>query len=832
MPDEKQQATQPEPERQAAALEKEEKEEKGTVEAEITEEMQRAYINYAMSVIVARALPAVEDGLKPVQRRILYAMHAMGLQHNKPTRKTARIVGETMGKFHPHGDIAIYDALVRMAQDFSLRYPLIQGQGNFGSLDGDPPAAMRYTEARLATICSELLNDIGKETVKFVPNFDNSLEEPAILPAKLPGLLINGASGIAVGMTTNLPPHNIINVTDSTIACIDNSNITIEKLARIIQGPDFPTGGYVARQGILELYKSGKAHLTLRGKIVIEKAKGHERIVIVEIPYQINKAAFVTQIAKLIRERRLSDITGLRDESAKGKVRIAMDLRRGANPKFTINRLYKFTDLQTRFNAIMLALVEGQPQILNLKEIIECYIKHRKDVVTKRTRFELRRASERQHITQGLLIALKDIDSLLNLLKRSENASVALAALQQHFKLSKKQALAILETKLQRLTALEQRKLKEENEQLLKKIAELQKIVASEKAILDIVRHELQEIKRRYGDSRRTRISERFVELTEKDIVAKRDVAITITERGYVKRMPVKVYHEQKRGGRGVVGTELATGDFVKELITCSTHDQLLFFTSSGKVYWLKAYQIPRVARYGRGKAIINILNIKEPITATFPVKEFKDSLIMATAKGIVKKIKLEAFSRPRKTGVRAINLKDDTLIGVKLIKEGEEIMLATRNGMVIRFSSGEIRTMGRVAYGVTGIKLQNDEVVSLVVLPAGEEEKKKLSILTITTKGCGKHTAVDEYRKTGRAGKGIINIKCTKKTGKVVKTAIVIQEDSIIVTTAKGMVIRFPVRGIRLIGRATQGVRIIRLREGDEVKDLVKVPKAEKESA
>lgn len=802
-----------------------EKQEK-LVDAEISEEMQKAYIDYAMSVIVARALPAVEDGLKPVQRRILYAMDRMGLQPNKQTKKCARIVGDVIGKYHPHGDTAAYDALVRMAQDFSLRYPLIKGQGNFGSIDNDPPAAYRYTEAKLASISSELLQDIDKQTVKFIPNFDNSLKEPVILPAKLPNLLINGATGIAVGMTTSIPPHNLGEVIDATVEFINKPDVKIEKLAEIIKGPDFPTGGYIVSDNINQLYTTGKASLTVRGKTIMEESKSRRRIVITEIPYQLNKTDLITEIARLIENKKLPDVSDLRDESSKGKIRIIIELKKGADPKFTTNRLYQYTRLQTRFDAVMIALVAGQPKMLTLKDIIREYVNYRKQVVTKRCKFELTRAEDRQHLVEGLLKALKQLDEVIAAIKKSSNATEALATLQKKFSLSQKQAQAILETRLQQLTALEQNKLKKEHEDLKKAITELKKILGSEKEILGIIKKELSELKRKYADARRTYILSRIAEIKEKDLIAKKEVVITITDKGYVKRIGLKAYHEQKRGGKGVIGAELATGDFVKQIITCNTHDYMLFFTSRGKIYWLKAYEVPEIARYGKGKALINLLNLRdESVTAVIAVKKFENSLIMATCKGMVKKISLQTFSKPRKTGVRAINLPhDDLLIDVQPITN-EEIMLVTKQGQAIRFNSQEVREMGRASYGVTGIKLdKNDDVVSLEVLPLDEAERKKSSILTITNRGYGKRSTIDDYRKTGRAGKGVINIKTSEKTGTCITTISVKQDDSIIVTTAKGMVIRVPVKGIRIMGRATQGVRIIKLQEADKVTDLIKI--------
>ncbi len=800
---------------------------RGVIEAEISKEMKKAYIDYAMSVIIARALPSAEDGLKPVHRRILWTMHQMGLQSNKPTKKSARIVGDTMGKFHPHGDAAIYDAMVRMAQDFSLRYPLIKGQGNFGSMDGDPPAAMRYTEAKMEKIAEELLEDIEKKTVEMRPNFDNSLEEPVVLPAKLPNLLLNGASGIAVGMATNIPPHNLTNTCDAIIAYIDNPNIEIDQLIDIIKAPDFPTGGFVTGE-LKKIYKEGRGRLILRGKTKIEEGK-KQKIVITEIPYQIYKSALVEEIAELVKNRKLPDVSDIRDESAKGKVRIVIELRKSSNPRFTLNRLFKYTKLQTKFDVIMLALVNNQPQQLNLKQIIEVYVNHRRKVIRKRTEFDLDKAEKRLHIVQGLLIAQKNIDEIISIIKKSKSVLNASQTLQKKFNLTQKQAQAILEIRLQQLTSLEFEKLKKEEKNLKQLISELKKILGNEKEILKIIKKELNELKKNYGDERKTTILKSLKEFKEEDLIDKKRVVITITERGYIKRIDEKQYKEQRRGGKGVIGSELATGDFVKELLTCSTHDYLLFFTDKGKVHWLKAYEIPEMANYGKGKALVNLLSLKdEKVSSVIAVKKFENYLMMATKKGIVKKIELKEFSSPRKGGIKAINLegKEDTLISVKPVKENQEVILVTKKGQACRFNSNNVRPMGRASYGVTGIKLNDqDEVVSLEVIPDNKEE---FSILTITKKGYGKRSNIEDYRLTGRAGKGVINIRISEKNGEVVTSKSVRDNDSIIVTTAKGIVIRIPAKNIRVMGRATQGVRIIKLQEGDFVTDLVRVPKVE----
>ncbi len=796
--------------------------EKGVINTEISGEVKKSYLDYAMSVIVSRAIPSVEDGLKPVQRRILYAMDIMGLKPGSQTKKSARVVGDVIGKFHPHGDIAIYDALVRMAQDFSLRYPLVFGQGNFGSIDADPPAAMRYTEAKLMSIAEELLEDIDKETVKFIPNYDNSLKEPELLPGKLPALLLNGATGIAVGMSTNIPPHNITEVCDAIISYIHNPEITIEKLCDIIKGPDFPTGGSVSGD-MLELYKTGRGRLIMRGKTSVEIIKKKEAVIITEIPYMVNKSTLVTSIADLIQKKKIKDVSDLRDESSKGKIRIVVELRKGANSKFVINSLYKYTRLQDSFNANFLALVGKQPKTLNIKNIIEEYVKHRKLIIINRSKFELKNAKERQEIVEGLLIALKNIDEVISLIKKSKTGIEALEGLVKKFSLTRKQAKAVLETRLQQLTSMEVDKLKKEYLELAETIKELEKILGDIKEILKIIVKEVSELKRKYGDNRATNVLQNIKEIHEKDLVQKKEVVITITDKGYCKRMDVKTYKEQKRGGKGVIGSDLATGDFVKQLMTCSTHDYLMFFTNRGKVLWLKAYDVPEAERYSKGKAMINMLNLRdnEAVTKVISLNNFEDSLFMATKKGIVKKVSLRHFSKPRASGIKAINLPNDdsdVLIGVELLKKGQEVLLATKKGKAIRFNEDEVREMGRASYGVNGIKIDgSDEVVSLEIL-----ETK--AIITITKKGFGKRTAVEDYRKTARAGKGVINLKVSEKTGDVVATVSVNDNDSIIITTAKGIVIRTSLKNIRIMGRAAQGVKIVKLQTGDYVTDLVKV--------
>ncbi len=734
-----------------------------------------------------------------------------------------------MGKFHPHGDMAIYDALVRMAQDFSLRYPLVHGQGNFGSIDADNAAASRYTEAKLSKIAVELLQDIEKETVKFVSNFDNSVEEPLILPGKFPNLLVNGSSGIAVGMTTDIPPHNLNEVCNGIIEVIDKPNTSIEQLIEIIKGPDFPTGGIIVGTGLENLYKTGKGSFVVRGKISEEEGKNRDMIVITEIPYQTNKAELVKQIAELARDKKLPDVSDIRDESSKGKVRIVIELKKGADPKFTVNRLYKSSKMQVKFDPVMVALVAGVPKTLNLKQLIEVYIDYRRKIVRKRTEFELKKAGDREHIVKGLLIALKNLESVIETIKKSKTAFEASESLQKKFSLTKKQAEAILEITLKQLTSLEHEKLKKEEKDLIELIDRLKKILADEKEILKIIKDELRELKKSYGDNRRSRIIKTIKEIEEKDLVQKQDVVITITDKGYIKRMPFRAYHEQKRGGRGVIGTELASDDFVKQLITCSTHDNLLLFTTRGKICWLKAYQVSEIQRYGKGQPVANLLNLKEDaVTSIIALQDFKDYLFMVTKKGMVKKIRFELFSKPRNAGVRIINLpldNSDSVMDVRRVVNSQEVMLFTKKGFAIRFNSDEVRDMGRTSYGVTGIKLTgNDEVVGMEIVSLD----KKGTILTVTEKGYGKRSSIEDYRVTGRACKGVINLKISERTGNVVSTISADDKDNFVVSTKKGMVIRTNVRQIRVMGRATQGVRIIKLHEGDKVVDLVKLEKEE----
>ncbi|MEM4271781.1 MAG: DNA gyrase subunit A [Candidatus Pacearchaeota archaeon] len=801
---------------------------KGIEGAEIVEEMEKAYLDYAMSVIVQRALPGVEDGLKPVHRRILYAMHSIGLDASKPTKKSAAVVGEVLGKYHPHGDVAVYDSMVRMAQDFSLRYPLVHGQGNFGSMDGDSPAAMRYTEAKLSKISAEMLEDIEKETVKMIPNFDNSTKEPETLPAKLPNLLLNGATGIAVGMATNIPPHNLTEVCDAIIECINKPKVTVDELCEIVKGPDFPTGGIITgTAGIKDMYKLGKGKIILRSKLTTEEHKGKPILIITELPYMINKAELVKEIARLASEKKLPDVWDLRDESAKGKVRIVIELRKGVDPKYTLNKLYKLTNVQTSFDANMLALVGKQPRVLNLKEIIQEYIKYRQGIVRKRSIFELRKAEERLEIVAGLLIALKSIDKVVEFIKKSENATTAHDGLMKKFGLTSKQAKAVLEIKLQQLTHLEKGKLEDEEKKLKETVSYLKKVLGDENEILKIIKKEVSELKTKYGDERRTKIIKQVEEISEADLIEKKDVVVMMTEGGYIKRVDLKVYKEQKRGGAGVTGAELKEEDVVKKLIVCSTHDNLLFFSSRGRVYWLKANDVPAAERQSKGKAIINLLNLRdEAIANVMAIRNFEKGYLMFVTKlGMVKKLPLKLVSKPRSAGVRIMNLPadgSDTIINVELVEDGQEVLIISKKGQAIRFNSDEVRSMGRASYGVKGIELRRgDEVVALASLP----KNGKTTILSLTAKGYGKRSALEGYRKTSRACKGVINLKVSDKTGDVVGAISVNDKDSAIVTTTKGMVIRVRMKELRVMGRATQGVRIVKLKEGDKAAAIVKVP-------
>ena len=796
----------------------------------IEDEMKQSYLAYSMSVIVGRALPDVRDGLKPVHRRILYAMNDMGMFHNKPFKKSARIVGEVLGKYHPHGDLAVYDAMVRMAQDFSLRYPLVQGQGNFGSIDGDSAAAMRYTEARLNKLSEEMLQDLEKETIKFIPNFDGSLKEPAVLPAKAPNLLINGSSGIAVGMATNIPPHNMSEVCDGAIKLIDDSNLTPEELMLTIKGPDFPTGGIIqGSSGIKDAYKTGRGKIRVRAKIELEEAKKKTKLIITEIPYQVNKSQLIEEIAHLVRDKKIQGISDLRDESDREGMRIVIELKTGANTDIVRNQLLKHTRLQTTFGIIMIALVNNEPKTLNIKELLEQFIKHRRIVVRKRTEFELREATEKAHILEGLIIALDNIDAVIKLIKAAKSAKEARQGLMDDYKLSEKQSQAILDMKLQKLTNMEQDKIREDHKNLLQLIEKLKKILGSEQKILDIIKQELAEIKEQYGDERRTQIiAAEAQKIEEEELIKPEETVVTLTHAGYVKRQPLDAYKMQKRGGRGVIGTETKETDFVEEIFIANTHDYLLCFTNKGKIHWIKVYQIPEAGRYAKGSAIVNMIELgkEEKITACVPVREFKKDnyIFFVTKKGTVKKTSLEEFSKPRKGGILAVSLSsDDELINVDITDGTKRIMIATEQGMAVHFDEKDVRPMGRTARGVIGIKLKkNDNVIGSVV---AEENK---TLLTVTEKGYGKRTPISEYRLISRGGVGVTNIKITEKNGKAVTIKSVKDDDEIILISQQGIVIRTAAKGISIVGRATQGVRVMKLGPTDKLVAAAKIAKEE----
>ncbi len=795
----------------------------------IEEEMKDSYLDYAMSVIVGRALPDVRDGLKPVHRRILYGMLELGLEPGKPFKKSARIVGEVMGKYHPHGDAPIYEAIARMAQDFSLRYPLIEGQGNFGSIDGDPPAAMRYTEARLAPIAMEMLQDIDKETVYFTPNFDESLMEPVVLPSKIPNLLINGSSGIAVGMATNMPPHNLSEVVDALIKVIDNPDISIDELIEILPGPDFPTGGIICgKEGIINAYKTGKGIITLRGKVEVEEEKNKVNIIIKEIPFEVNKANLVEEIAKLIENEKIRGVNEIRDESDKKGIRIVLETKKGENVDIIINQLYKHTQLQTSYGIINLALVNREPLLLNLKELLQLFISFREEIVIKRTKFELRKAEERHHIILGLIIALDNIDKVINLIRNSKSVEDAKNELVKKFKITEIQANAILSMPLSRLTGLEREKILKERDEIEGKIKKYKKILEFPEEVKNIIKEELLEIKKKFGDKRKTEIVESIEEFEDIDLIRPEDIVVTISYEGYIKRTSLDSFKRQRRGGKGFIGAATKEEDFIKHILLTSTTDTLLFFTNRGIVHWLKGYLIPEGSRIAKGKPIINLLKIEqgEKISAVIPVKDFsKDKfLIMITKNGLVKKTSLEKYSRPRKGGIIGIDLREnDELIDVKLTDGNSDIILSTKKGLSIRFPEKEVRSVGRNAVGVIGIrfKKKEDEVVGCEIVNPKEE---KLSLFTVCSKGFGKRTLIKEYRVQHRGGKGIIDVKVKEKNGDVVGAKLVSDEDEAILTTKKGIVIRIKVSDIGIIGRNTIGVKLINLPEDDEITDLIVV--------
>ena len=793
------------------------------VPVNLAHEMRNSYIDYAMSVIVARALPDVRDGLKPVHRRILYAMQEAGMGSTKPYKKSARIVGEVLGKYHPHGDRSVYDAIVRMAQDFSMRYMLADGHGNFGSVDGDPAAAMRYTEVRMSKIAELMLQDIDKDTVAFAPNYDESLKEPTVLPAKFPQLLVNGTSGIAVGMATNIPPHNMCEVIDGTLLLIDNPDATIEELMGVIKGPDFPTAGLVlGSEGIRQAYTTGRGVIKMRANAHIETlSSGKPRIIVTELPYQVNKARLVEKIAELVRDKQIEGITALNDESDRNGMRIVIDLRRDANANVILNQLYKHTQLQDSFGVIMLALVDGKPQVLNLKQVLHYYIKHQEDVITRRTRYELAKAEARAHILEGLTIALDHLDAVITTIRESRTADIARDALMAGFHLSEKQAQAILDLRLQRLTGLEREKIEEEYQEVLKAIEEDKAILADETRILAIIKEELSAVREKYGDARRTRLTVDTSEIDVEDLIAEEDVVITLTHNNYIKRIPLDTYRRQNRGGKGIKGMGTKETDFVENMLITTTHHTILFFTNRGRVYHLKAYEIAEASRAAKGTAIINLLQLQadENITAIIQVKRFnpEDYLFMATKKGIVKKTSLAEFKNLHKSGLNAINLDDDDdLIGVRFTNGNHDVILGTKWGMAIIFPEDDVRFMGRQARGVKGIRLNDgDEVIAMDTLMPNAE------VLTVTAEGYGKRTLASEYRTQTRGGKGIINLKVTEKTGDVIGLRVVHADQELMLITSEGIVIRTDVGDISLISRNTQGVKLMTTADGDTVASM-----------
>jgi DNA gyrase subunit A len=799
----------------------------------IEEEMRESFMAYAMSVIISRALPDVRDGLKPVHRRVLYAMYDASNTSDKPYKKSARLVGDIMGKYHPHGDTAIYDTIVRMAQDFNLRYPLVDGQGNFGSIDGDNPAAMRYTEIRMTPLAEEMLADIEKETVDFIANYDDSLKEPAVLPSRIPNLLINGSAGIAVGMATNIPPHNLSEVIDGLIGLIENPDITIKQLMRHIPGPDFPTAGFIhGKEPIVQAYHEGKGIVQMRGKAFTETVKrtGREQIIISEIPYMVNKKRLIEQIAELVNDKKIEGIGDLRDESDREGMRIVIELKRDAVAEIVINQLYKHTALQDSFGVNMLAIVDGKPRLLNLKEALKAFLDHRKEVVTRRTAYDLRKAEERLHILEGYRIALDNLDAVIALIRNSSDPRVAKEGLMSNFALSDSQAQAILDLRLQRLTGLERDKIMEEHRETVELIGKLRAILADEKEIYRIIVEELKEIKKKYGDERRTQIVDRSDEISIEDTMVDEDMAVTISHEGYIKRNPVTLYRAQRRGGKGKIGTTTKEEDFVEYLFIASMHSYILFFTTIGKVYWIKVHELPQASRAARGKPIVNLLSLEpgERVSAFLTVREFQEGryIVFATKNGLIKKTELMAYANPRASGIRAIGLEErDEVIGVRLTDGNQEIILSTAEGQSIRFKEEQVRPTGRGTFGVVGMKLDpEDKVVSMEILSLG------VDILTVAEGGYGKRTAMDEYRLQSRGGKGVITMKTTDKTGRVIGVQLVTEEDQLMMITNIGKIIRLRIKDIRVIGRNTQGVRLIELEEGERVVSVARLAEKEEE--
>ncbi|HSC30767.1 MAG TPA: DNA gyrase subunit A [Gemmatimonadaceae bacterium] len=799
----------------------------------IDEEIKESFINYSMSVIVSRALPDVRDGLKPVHRRVLYAMNELGLVPGRPYKKSATVVGDVLGKYHPHGDVSVYDALVRMVQDFSLRYPLVDGQGNFGSVDGDSAAAYRYTEARLMPLATDLLSDIDKNTVEFAPNFDDRLQEPKVLPAGFPNLLVNGSSGIAVGMATNIPPHNLREVVNAVVHLIDNPDATPGDVRKLIKGPDFPTGGYIyGRQGIRDYQDTGRGRIVMRARAVIEEKESSNKsqIVVTEIPYQVNKSKLVEQIAALHSEKKVEGLSDLRDESDRDGMRVVIELKRDAIPRVVLNQLYKHSQMQATFGVINLALVPdahtGQlvPKVMPLKELLEHYITHRHEVIVRRTQYDLDKALEREHILEGLKIAVDNIDEVIKLIRKAEDTPQASGQLQRRFKLSEKQADAILNMRLAKLTGLEREKLEEELTEVRAQIKELRGILASRDRRMKILKDELQQIAAKFGDERRTEITSDEGEFTIEDLIAEEDMVVTVSHSGYIKRTSVSTYKKQRRGGRGNNGQALKDEDFIEHLFIASTHDYILFFTDDGRCYWLKVHEIPQAGRAAKGKAVVNLINVSADtkISAMVPVREFSDSqyLLFATRQGTVKKTALSQYANPRTTGIKAIKIEpDDQLIDVQVTSGNNDIVLATQHGLSIRFHEQDVREMGRDTTGVKGVELREGDIVKGMVVI-----KREATLLVVTEKGMGKCSPIDEYRVQKRGGKGIITLNRTDKTGDVVALKEVLPDDELMLITKHGVVIRMPVKGIRVSGRNTQGVKLVNLDEGDRVCDVARV--------
>ena len=797
----------------------------------IEDELKESFLDYSMSVIVQRALPDVRDGLKPVHRRILYAMNELGLVPGRPYKKSATVVGDVLGKYHPHGDVALYDALVRMVQEFSLRYPLVDGQGNFGSVDGDPAAAYRYTEARLTRIAMTMLGDIDKNTVDFVPNFDDRLQEPTVLPARLPNLIVNGSAGIAVGMATNIPPHNLVETVAAINHLVDHPDAPVKELRKFVKGPDFPTGAIIyGRAGIKDCYEKGRGRIVIRARATAEEIEstGKQQIVVTEFPYQVSPDRVIEQIRDLVVAKKLEGVSDLRNESDKEGIRVVIELKRDAVPLVVLNQLYSHTQMQTTFGAIMLALVDGGPKEMNLKELLEHFIEHRHTVITRRTEFELKRAQDREHILEGLKIAVDHIDEVVRIIRKAKDVPTADAALRKRFKLSEKQSAEILNMRLARLTALEISKLEDELKEVRKFIKECKEILASKPRRMKILKEELSELAHGFGDERRTEIVADQGEFSIEDLIAEEDMVITVSHAGYIKRLPVTAYRRQRRGGRGVISAHTKEDDWVEHLFIASTHDYMMFFTQGGQCYWLKVHEIPQAARAARGKPIMSCIAIKadERIAALVPVREFSDDqyLLFATKQGVVKKTVLSEFGNPRSVGIRAINIeKGDELIDVQVTDGKNDIVLATRHGMSIRFHEKDVRDMGRTATGVKGIELEKrDQVIDLVVV------RRKSTLLTVTEKGMGKRSELDEYRVQHRGGRGIITLKRADKTGDIVALKEVLPDDELMMITKKGIMIRVPVEGIRVSGRNTQGVKIMNMTTGDLVVDVARVVKEE----